>query len=99
MPHPGTPLLAQENYLVSTEDGWLSLYDLATSTLITSTKLDMALSSVVPGPNNRLAFGPSGDYTPVVDTTIGRETVRIPDANGFAAAMTPDRKLLLRSWL
>src|SRR5581483_11636148 len=53
------------------------------------------LSSVLPGPNNRLIFGPSGDYTSVIDSTIQRETVRVADANGLSAATTPDSKLLL----
>ncbi len=89
------PLLAQERYLVSTEDRWLSWYDLATNTLVTSAKGGMSLSSVLPGPNNRLIFGPSGDYTSVIDSTIQRETVRVGDANGLSAAMTPDSKLML----
>ncbi len=93
----GLSALAQENYIVSTQDGTMSLYDLATNSLITSAKGGIAMSAVLAGPNNRLLLAPSGDYTSVVDTTLQREILRIADANGLAGAMTPDGKLLLVS--
>lgn len=94
----GSPSRAQERYLVSTEDGWLSWYDLATNTLVTSAKGGGVSSlGILPGPNNRLIFGLSGDYTAVVDSTIQRETVRVGDANASSGASTPDGKLVLVS--
>ena len=88
------PAVAQENYLVGTQDGKLSLYDLATNSLITSIK---GGTGAVPGPNNRLAFAPNQDYLSVVDTTVQREVARLDGVSGTAAALTPDGKLLLVS--
>ncbi len=88
------PLAAQENYLVSTADGTLSLYDLTTNTSITSVK-GTGLSDVLPGPNTRLAFALNSDYLSVIDTTVQREVRRLTAVNGLSAALTPDGKLLL----
>ncbi len=88
------PLLAQENYLTSTADGTLSLYDLTTNAPITSIK-GTGVSDVLAGPNTRLAFALNGNYLSVIDTTIQREVRRLTDVNGLKAAMTPDGKLLL----
>lgn len=88
------PLPAQENYLVSTIDGTLSLYDLTTNTSITSAK-GTGLSDVLAGPNRRLAFALNSDYLSVMDTTIQREVRRLTDVNGLQGAMTPDGKLLI----
>ena len=89
------PAITQENYLVSTVDGVLSVYDLATNSLVTSAKGTTGLAAVLPGPNGRLAFSPNGDYLSVVDTTIQREIRRLTNVNGLVAATTPDGKLLL----
>ncbi len=86
---------AQESYLVSTTDGLLSLYDLSSNTLKTTTTTDTGLAAVVSGQNNRLAFAPNGDYLSIFDTTIQREVKRLTGVNGLTVAITPDKKTLL----
>ena len=109
------PAGAQDKYLVSTNDGLLSLYDLATNTFIESVKgslgynaLDSQISGPgvpIPGPNNRLAFDVSAAYVSTVDLTINRETNRLlrvvfSNASGVkVAATTPDGKYLLIAFL
>ena len=89
------PLLAQENFLVTTNDDILSLYDLATTSLIESTKVTANSFSLVPGPNNRLAFYLSSTGLSVVDLTINRVVKRLKDVSADTGAMTPDGKFLL----
>ena len=106
-----TPAVAQEKYLVSTDDGLLSLYDLATNSLIESVKGSLALNGLdsfvntpgvpIPGPNARLAFDVSGAYVSVIDLTINRETNRMlkdvlyGNDGTKTGAITPDGELLL----
>lgn len=95
---------AQENYLVSTQDGVLSLYDLATNSLIQTMKgSPPGQSLLLPGANNRVAFDVTSDYVTVADQTIGREIARIKDTGGVTGAKTPDGKFLLvpdaNNWL
>src|SRR6185312_9437883 len=87
------PAVAQGNYIVGTTDGILSLYDLTTNLSITTIK-GTGVSSLLPGPNNRLAFAPKGTYLSVLDTTIQREIDRLADVTGDVAATTPDGKVL-----
>jgi hypothetical protein len=103
-------LMAQDKYLVTTQDGQASLYDLATNTFIEANKGSLGFGypfsgsgwgTPVPGPNDRLAFVVSGHYIAVLDLTINREVARIRDVPFPAlterpsAALTPSRELLL----
>ncbi len=108
-------IVAQEKYLVSTDDGLLSLYDLATNTFIQAVKGSLGLHFVesnistngVPlrGPSDRLAFDVSGAYVSVIDLTINRETNRLlRDVFEFSSgerlsAVTPDGRYLLIAFL
>ena len=103
------PLAAQEErYLVTTDDGLASLYDLASNSFIQATKTSLGatrlqygqgLGRAVSGPNNRLAFVVSSDYVAVLDTTINREVARYQDGypvdNLVSAALSSDGKFLL----
>ena len=92
------PVVAQENYLVSTLDSLLSLHDLATNSFIESMKAGPDAWIIVPSPNQRLAFAlSSGGYLSVMDLTIGIEITRIPGVDGDNGTMSPDGKLLLVS--
>ena len=82
---------AQESYLVSTTDGVVSMYDLATNTLVASTKLSGNSFNMVPVPNPRLAFvSVLSSYYSVVDTTLDREVTRIKGVHASSGTMTPD---------
>lgn len=86
-----SPGSAQENYLVATDDGTLSLYDLTNNTWIGSGKIMPLPYSVVPGPNNRLAFvTPATGYATVVDTSIGKVVARLTGVHGPTGTLTPD---------
>ena len=66
-------MLAQENFLVATQDGTLSLYDLTSYSPLESFQSGPFTYTIVAGPNNRLAFSAGGaGYGAAVDTTIGR---------------------------
>ena len=92
---------AQEKYLVSTDDGLLSLYDLTTNSFIEAAKGSLGGGVPVPGPNSRLAFDLSGAYLSVIDLTINRETNRLlrdilPSSSWPPnATLTPDGRYLL----
>ena len=99
----------QENYLVTTNDGLVALYDLATNAFIESTKGSLGYSQAlnyegegvpVRGPNNRLAFVVSAEYISVIDTTLNREIKRLNYTGPTSlflpqGAITPDGKFLL----
>ena len=94
-------MAAQDKYLVSTYDGLLSVYDLATNSLIEATQGSLAGGTPLPGPNNRLGFEVSNAYISMIDLTINRETNRLLK-DDFAVlsfpvrpAVTPDGKFLL----
>ncbi len=71
------PALAQESYLVSTQDGVVSMYDLATNSFVASTKLSGDSFNMVPAANPRLAFvSVLSSYYSVVDTMLNREVSR-----------------------
>ncbi len=109
------PLAAQEKYLVSTDDGLLSLYDFATNSLIETVKGSLGFTAAnstissrgVPlaGLNSRLVYDVSGAYVSVIDLTINRETNRLlRDAFYLSsptkvAATTPDGRFLLVAFL
>jgi YVTN family beta-propeller protein len=90
------PAQAQEKYLAAADDGTLSLYDLATNTLIETIKGTPYTYTVAAGPNARLAFAAGGIGGTVADTTIGRAT-RLTGVPGAASTVTPDGKLYLVS--
>jgi len=86
---------AQERFLVGTSGAFFGLYDLATNSLIEEVRAASAIT-VLPGPNNRLAFSISDAYVSVVDLTIGREIKRIQGiGRAESAALTSDGKLLI----
>jgi len=110
-----TPMGAQEKYLVSTDDGLLSLYDFATNSLIETVKGSLGFTSAnstissrgvpLPGLNTRVAYDVSGAYVSVIDLTINRETNRLPrdafylSSTTKVAATTPDGRYLLVAFL
>src|SRR5579884_2216187 len=63
---------AQEKYVVTADDGTLSMYDLATNSLVETIKANPFTYSVAAGPNSRLVFGVGSGYATVADTTIER---------------------------
>ena len=89
-------LVAQENFLVVTQDGVFSLYDLATNSLIESFKGSPFTYTVASSPNNRLAFAAGGGgYGSVVDTSISRTVTSLKGVRAPASTMTPDGKFYL----
>ena len=85
---------AQENFLVSTEDGVLSLYDLASYAKLQSVRSAYPYAySLVPSPNPRLAFVPGEGI--VADLSIARQVAMIRGVSGSIGAMTKDGKSLL----
>ena len=90
------PGLAQESYLVSTSDGVVSMYDLATNTFVTSTKLSGNSFNMVPAANPRLAFvSVLTSYYAVVDTTLNREVARINGVQASSGTISPDGSTFL----
>lgn len=88
------PLLAQENVLVATTDGMLSLFDLASYAPLETVRTGYSFAySLVPSPNPRLAFVPALGI--VTDLSIGRRAGTIPIVYGTVGAMTTDGKSLL----
>jgi len=81
-------VVAQENFLVVTEDGTLSLYDMTSYSLLESFQNEPSTYTVTPSLNNRLAFMAGGaGYGTVVDMSIGRAItplagVRAPASSG-----------------
>jgi hypothetical protein len=90
------PAAAQESFLVGTDDSTVSLYDLSTYNFQKKITVAYPTWAAVLGRNPRLAFlcGYSG-YLSVVDLTISRETKRIYDVWGSAAALSSDGNHLL----
>ncbi len=88
---------AQEAYLVTAADASLNLYNLSTNNLIETITSGLSKSSVVVGPNNRLAFVSTGSSLSIIDLTIGREVRRIQGLYISPGSMTftPDGKWLL----
>ena len=92
----GHPLAAQENFLVATQDGTLSLYDLASNSLLASFQGNPLTYTIVAGPNNRLAFSAGGaGYGAVVDTSIGRNVSSLTDVRAPASTMGAGGKYYL----
>ncbi len=92
----GVSALGQESYLVSTQDGVVSTYDLATNTFITSTKLAGGSFNMVPSRNPRLAFvSIRSAYYSMLDMTLNREVARIKGVGASSGTLTPDGSLLL----
>src|ERR1022692_2623827 len=88
---------AYEAYLVTAADASLNLYNLSTNNLIETITSGLGKSSVVVGPNNRLAFVSTGSSLSVIDLTVGREVRRIQGLYIASGSMTftPDGKWLL----
>ncbi len=88
--------IAQESFLVTTDDGSFSVFDLATYTLQKTMTAGYYDHSIIVGLNPRLAFL-SADAAPmsVVDLTIGREIKKIPNVWGESATLTDDGKSVL----
>jgi WD40 repeat protein len=88
---------AYEAYLVTAADASLNLYNLSTNNLIETITSGLGKSSVVVGPNNRLAFVSTGSILSVIDLTVGREVRRIQGLYIASGSMTftPDGKWLL----
>lgn len=87
---------AQESYLVSAEDGKVSMYDLATNTLLTSVKLSGSSFNMVPSPNPRLAFvSVRSSYYSVLDMTLDREMDRIQGVQASSGTFTPDGSMFV----
>lgn len=85
---------AQENFLVSTVDGELSLFDLTSYAQLQTVRSAYSYAySVVPSPDPRLAFVP-GSGT-VADLSIARQVGSFSGATGNVGAMTTDGKYLL----
>lgn len=92
----GVSALAQESYLVSTQDGRVSMYELATNTFVASAKLSGNSFNMVPSTNPRLAFiSVLSAYYSVVDLTLNREVTRIKGVKGSSGTLTPDGSVLL----
>ncbi len=89
--------VAQEAYLVTTSDGSLSAYNLATNNLIEMTTAGLGKGNVTVGPNQRLAFISGGDYISVIDLAIQREVQHVLGyyGNQGPLAFTPDGRYLL----
>ena len=67
-----------ENFLVSSADGTLSLYDLATNSLLESFQSSPLTYTISSSPNGRLAFSAGGSgYGLATDTSIGRDITRL----------------------
>ena len=89
-------LLAQENFLVATQDGTMSLYDLATTSLIESFRSGPLTYTMVAGPNNRVAFSAGGTgYGFAVDTTIQHDVTRLTGVKAPASTLGSDGKYYL----
>src|ERR1019366_2999977 len=88
---------AYEAYLVTAADASLNLYNLSTNNLLETLPSGLGKSSVVVGPNNRLAFVSTGSSLSVIDLTVGREVRRIQGLYISPGSMTftPDGKWLL----
>src|ERR1035441_9779993 len=88
---------AYEAYLVTAADASLNMYNLSTNNLIETITSGLGKSSVVVGPNNRLAFVSTGSSLSVIDLTVGREVRRIQGLYIASGSMTftPDGKWLL----
>ena len=92
----GAHAVAQESYLVSTQDGVVSMYDLATNSFVTSTKLSGPSFNMVPSPNPRLAFvSVLSNHYSVVDTTLNREMARIKGVRASSGTLSRDGATLL----
>ncbi len=88
------PIAAQESFLVSTSDGFLSLYDLASYTPLQMVRIGYpGASSLVASPNPRLAFVAASGI--VADMSVARQVGTIPIVYGTIGAMTTDGKYLL----
>lgn len=91
-------LLAQENFLVATQDGTFSLYDLTSFTLLESFQSAPYTYTLAAGPNPRLAYSAGGAGWGVpVDTTIGHDIVRFTDVIGSSSAIGHAGKYFLVS--
>ncbi len=92
----GFSAVAQESYLVSSQDGKVSMYDLATNSLVMSSKLSGASFNMVPSPNPRLAFvSIRSSYYSVLDMTLDREVTRIKGVGASSGTFTPDGSLFV----
>ena len=81
-------LLGQENFLVATQDGTLSLYDLTTYMLIESFQGGPFTYTMTAGPNPRLAFSAGGaGFGAAIDTTIGRNVATLSRVRAPASTM------------
>ncbi len=81
-------LVAQENFLVATEDGVLSLYDLATYSPIESFQNEPFTYTVTSSPNQRLAFMAGGSgYGSAVDMTIERAITSLTGVRGSTSTI------------
>jgi IPT/TIG domain len=88
--------VAQENYLVATQDGVLSLYDLATNSLLESFQSGPLTYTIVAGPNNRLAFSAGGSgYGLAVDTSIQSDVTRLTGVRAPASTLGASGKYYL----
>ncbi len=92
------PLVAQENFLVATQDGVLSLYDLATYSPIESFQNEPFTYTVTASANQRLAFMAGGSgYGSAVDMTIGRAITSLTGVRGSVSTIGHSGKYYLVS--
>ena len=89
-------LIAQENFLVATQDGTFSLYDLATTSLLETFQSSPLIYTLAAGPNPRLAYSAGGGgYGLAIDASIGRDIARLKGVRAPASTISSDGKYYL----
>lgn len=89
-------LLAQENFLVATQDGTLSLYDLTSLSLLESFQSAPLTYTIASGLNPRLAYSAGGSgYGVATDTTIRRDITRLKGVRAPASTIGASGKYYL----
>lgn len=88
--------VAQENFLVSTQDGTLSLYDLSSLSFLESFPSAPLTYTITAGPNPRLAYSAGGGgYGVATDTTIQRDVTRLKGVRAPASTIGAGGKYYL----
>ena len=89
-------LVAQENFLIATQDGTFSLYDLTSLSLLESFQSGPLTYTITAGPNPRLAYSAGGSgYGLAIDSTIGRDIARLKGVRAPASTISSDGKYYL----